>query len=106
MTLTFGTHEAYLYYKLTNEPKGSGELKSLIQHFSISVAMAINQNEECAENFNAWWRTIQQATFCQNTFNKTANKANFHFSHYKSMEILNCHSNQGIYATAIKTLFL
>ena len=28
--------------------------------------------------------------------------ANFHFSHYKSMETLHCHSNQSAWATAIK----
>ena len=27
---------------------------------------------------------------------------NFHFSHYKSMETLSCHSNQSAWATAIK----
>ena len=40
--------------------------------------------------------------FCQNICNKTAIKANFHFSHYKSMETLSGHSNQSAYATAIK----
>ena len=29
-------------------------------------------------------------------------KANFRFSHYKSMETLSCHSNQSAYATAIE----
>ena len=38
--------------------------------------------------------------FCQDIHNKTAIKANFHFSHYKSME--SCHSNQSAHATAIK----
>ena len=39
----------------------------------------------------AWWRTTQQnilKKFCQNIRNKIAVKANFHFSHYKSMETL------------------
>ena len=40
--------------------------------------------------------------FCQNIRNKTSVKANFHFSHYKSMETLSCLSNQSAYATAIK----
>ena len=44
-------------------------------------------------------------TFYQDIHNKTAIKANFHFSHYKSMETLSCHSNQNEYATAIKTEF-
>ena len=38
---------------------------------------------------------------CQNICNKTAIKTNFHFSRYQSMEILSCHSNQSVYATAI-----
>ena len=49
--------------------------------------------------------TAQQTilkTFCQDIRNKTAIKANFHFSHYKSMEPLSCHSNQSAHATAIK----
>ena len=68
--------------------------------------MATNQNEEFAQIFYACWRTTQQTflkMFCQNTCNKTAIKANMHFSHYKSMETLSCHSNQSTYATAIKT---
>ena len=54
----------------------------LIQHFSLSVAMATNQNEESAQNFYAWWRTKLLTflkTFCPNTCNETAIKANFHF---------------------------
>ena len=79
--------------------------KSLIQHFSLSVAMTTNQNEKFAYHFYAWWRTTQRKilkTFCQNIHNKTAIKVIFHFSHYKSMETLSCHSNQSAYATAIK----
>ena len=29
---------------------------------------------------------------------------NFHFSHYKSMETLSCHSNQSSYPTEIKNI--
>ena len=29
---------------------------------------------------------------------------NFHFSHYKSMETLSCHSNQSSYLTEIKNI--
>ena len=48
--------------------------------------------------------TTQQTilkTFCQDIRNKTVIKANFNFSHYKSMETLSCHSNQSAHATAI-----
>ena len=37
-----------------------------------------------------------------NNCNETAINANFHFSHYKSMETWSCHSNQSTYATEIK----
>ena len=33
------TTEAYLYYKLTNEPKGSGELKSSSKHESVKKSL-------------------------------------------------------------------
>ena len=48
------------------------------------------------------WRTTIQTflkKFYPNTCNETAIKANFHFSHYKAIEILCCHSNQSTYAT-------
>ena len=34
--------------------------------------------------------------------NDLAEIVNFHFSHYKSMETLSCHSNQSSYPTEIK----
>ena len=34
--------------------------KSLIQHFSLSIAMATNQNDEFAQFFYTWWRPTQQ----------------------------------------------
>ena len=39
----------------------------------------------------------------KNICSNTEINANFHFSHYKSMETLSCHSNDSIWATAIKT---
>ena len=36
--------------------------------------------------------------------NDLAEIANFHFSHYKSMETLSCHSNQSSYPTKIKKI--
>ena len=32
--------------------------------------------------------------FCKNTCSEIAIKTNFHFSHYKSLETLSCHSNE------------
>ena len=46
-------------------------------------------------------------TFCkyfQNICSNTEINANFHFSHYKSMEILSCHSNESTWATTIKNI--
>ena len=43
--------------------------------------------------------------FCKkklNIPNDLAKIVNFHFSHYKSMETLSCHSNQSSYPTGIK----
>ena len=36
--------------------------------------------------------------------NDLAEIVNFHFSHYKSMETLSCHSNQSSYPTKIKKI--
>ena len=69
--------------------------------------MATNQNEEFVQILYAWWRTTQQ-TFVkkifQNTFSELAIKTYFHFSHYKSVETLSCHSSESTWATAIKNL--
>ena len=85
--------------------------KSLNQHFRLSIAMSTNQNEEFIQLLYAWWMTTQQTIlkmFCQNTCtcSETAIKTYFHFSHYKSMETLSCHSNESTWATATKTIFV
>ena len=36
--------------------------------------------------------------------NETAETVNFHFSHYKSMGTISCHSNQSSYRTGIKNI--
>ena len=38
--------------------------------------------------------------------NETVESSNFHFSHYKSMETLSCHSNRSSYPTGIKNITL
>ena len=38
--------------------------------------------------------------------NDLAEIVDFHFSHYKSMETLSCHSNQSSYPTVIKNITL
>ena len=46
--------------------------------------------------------------FCKNKIplypNETVEVSIFHFSHYKSMETISCHSNQSFYPTGIKTI--
>ena len=44
--------------------------------------------------------------FCKksNIPNDLAEIVNFHFSHYKSMETLSCHSNQSSYPTEFKNI--
>ena len=37
-----------------------------------------------------------------NISNETAETVNFHFSHYKSMGTISCHSNQSSYPTGMK----
>ena len=37
-----------------------------------------------------------------NISSETAETVNFHFSHYKSMGTISCHSNQSFYPTGIK----
>ena len=70
----------------------------------LSVAMTTNQIEEFVHLLYAWWRTTQQTfikkKFCQNTCSEVAIKTYFHFSHYKSMKTLSCHSKESTWATA------
>ena len=44
--------------------------------------------------------------FCHNICSEIEIKTYFHFSHYKSMEIICCHSDGSTRATAIKTIFV
>ena len=51
-------------------------------------------------------RGLLNKHFCkkkvQNIPSETEKNVNFHFSHYKSMGTISCHSNQGSYLTGIK----
>ena len=50
-------------------------------------------------------RGLLKKRFCKNNLNicnKTAKIANFHFSHYMSVETISCHSNQRSYPTGTK----
>ena len=39
---------------------------------------------------------------CQNIFSEVAINVNLHFSHFKSVATINCHSNQGSYPIETK----
>ena len=53
-------------------------------------------------------RGLLQKHFCKTFFlnicSNTEINANFHFSHYKSMESLSCHSNESTWVTIIKNI--
>ena len=53
-------------------------------------------------------RGLLKKHFCKkknlNICSKTTKIANFHFSHYKSMETISCHSNQSSYPIGMKTI--
>ena len=69
--------------------------------------MTTNRIERFGHKVIVWWRTTQQIfpkNFCQNNCNEIAKDANFHFSYYKPMETLSCHSNKSAWATGIKNV--
>ena len=52
-------------------------------------------------------RGLLNKHFCKKIPNisiETEKNANFHFSHYKSMGTISCHSNQSSYPTGIKNI--
>ena len=54
-------------------------------------------------------RGLLKKHFCKKNLNicsEAAKVANFHFSHYKSMETISCHRNQSFYPIGTKNLFL
>ena len=67
--------------------------------------MATNQIQRFVE-IHMFSGGLLKEHFCktlENIYSETAINANFHFSHYKSMEITSCHSNQSSYLTGTKT---
>ena len=73
--------------------------------FNLSVAMVTNQINNL-DKIHIVCRGLLQEHFCkkvcQNICSNTEINANFHFSYYKSMENLSCHSNQSAWVTAIR----
>ena len=60
-------------------------------------------------NTAIWIKVVLNKYFCKkksNIPNDLAEIVNFHFSHYKSMGTISCHSNQSFYPTRIKTQFM
>ena len=79
--------------------------KYFFQKFSLLVAMKTNQIERFGYKVYIWWRTTQQ--IFPKVFSEIAINANFHFSQFKSMENLSCHSNESTCAMAIQnTIFI
>ena len=66
----------------------------------IKLSDSDKSRMKCEELFNKH--------FCKNKIqiipNKRVEISNFHFSHYKSMETISCHSNQISYPTGIKNI--
>ena len=63
--------------------------------FILSVAMATNQIR--LDKIYMFGRGLLKEHFrnlCQNICSDTEIRAYFHFSHYKSMEIISCHSDE------------
>ena len=74
--------------------------------FILSVDLATNQIQRFGQNLcliEDYSRNISE-NFCQNNCSEIEIKAYFHFSHYKSVEIIRCHSEKSTWATAIKNI--
>ena len=70
---------------------------------NLDAAMATNQCQRFRQNIIRQ----QKLSNCQkkrlNIHNDTAEFANFHFSHYKSMKTISCHNNQSSYPIGQRT---
>ena len=73
--------------------------------FTLYVAPSTNQIKRFGQKSYETWRTSQKhicEKYVSNISSETAENVNFHFSHYKSMGTISCHSNQSSYLTGIK----
>ena len=72
--------------------------------FTFYVAPATNQIKRIRKkSYNSG--ELSSKHFCKNKIlwdYKIVEISNFHFSHYKSIETISCHSNQSSYPTGIK----
>ena len=95
------------YKPKAHEPQCSPEWTAIKASFNILDFQLPWQQIKMRNlyNFFATQQTLIK-TFCQNTCtcSEIAIKTYFHFSHYKSMETLSCHSNESTWATAIKNI--
>ena len=79
-------------------------LNIFFRKFTLNVVPSPNQIKRFGQKSYATWRTTKKH-ICEkksNISSETAETVNFHFSHYKSMGTMSCHSNQSSYPTAIK----
>ena len=83
------------------------DFQIFFRKLSVSVAMATNHQIQRFGQIHMFSRTTQGTflkNFCKNICSEIEIKAYFHFSHYKSMEIITCHSDESTWATAIKNI--
>ena len=74
---------------------------NIFRKYTLYVAPSTNQIKQFGQKLYETWRTTQK-TYLSNISSETAETVNFHFSHYKSLGTVSCHSNQSSYLTEIK----
>ena len=87
---------------------GEDFFEYFFRKFTLYIAMATNQIQRFGQN-SYQRRGLLKKHFCKKNLNacsETAKIANFHFSHYKSMETISCHSNQSSYPIGTKNTII
>ena len=80
-------------------------ISNVFRKFTLYVAASTNQIKRFGQKSYETWKTTQLTFLLKlnsNILNDLAKIVNFHFSHYKSMGTISCHSNQSSYPTGIK----
>ena len=79
---------------------------NIFRKFTLDVTLSTNQIKRFLQKTYETRRTTQLTFLLKlnsNIPNDLAKIVNFHFSHYKSMGTLSCHSNQSSYPIGIKS---
>ena len=78
---------------------------NIFRKFTLYFAPSTNQVKRFGQKSYETWKLLKRH-ICEkkvsNISSETADTVNFHFSHYKSMGTISCHSNQSSYPTGIK----